>query len=796
MKRKYGKIAGSVAVIVFTALVLTLTVGASLLPIAANAITRQTVNWGWERESYDGTVVYYARECATFGEARARSREIAERVQAEGSVLLENDGALPLEAGERRVTVFGSASVNIAVGGTGSGEGSRENTVELYAALADAGFAVNPDVESFYVRKKKEGYKRGRGTDMNGAYYGKRGARDYGYSVNEPGRALYEPVRASYADYNDAAIVVIGRSGGEGQDLPTSMRGFYEDDDKHYLELTDEEYDLLAEARDGGFGKIVVLLNTLNAFELGFLKDPAYGINAALWIGGTGNYGMTAVAGLLTGEREPSGRLPDTYAADLLCAPAMQNYGDNRFTENGRATTAAYVSYSESIYVGYRYYETRFADVTTGRPNAGEFDYESEVVYPFGYGLGYTAFEWSDFTLTEKEGALTAAVTVTNTGSRAGRDVVQLYANKPYTVYDAENRVEKPFVELVAYAKTPRLGPRESATVTASFSRRALASYDGNNAKTYLLEAGEYYITAAENAHAAALNVLAAADAGEKDSVKIYEVGRTETMDESATGYEITNRFETDNYTSALPDVTYLTRADWTGTFPSVYGDGGDAGKATKALDARTKAAILARGENAHLGCNNDGYDYVYNNGLCTYATEQTIREVYLRTFEFAVTEGGAHGVMTSYNRIGETWAGGHHGLLTEVLRNEWGMEGNALTDYAGTFGYEYMNMNQGLRAGGDVWLYPQDAFPRTETNTDAAVYYMQKAAKHILFAEANSSRINGLRRLDGSVMQCGEPIFKWQIVFAVADVNVVIIAIVSVYLLLKTNKHKQIKPV
>lgn len=960
---KVKTIAKRVGIVLFAMVFTVMTVAMGLVyfwSAASNYVTHFL--FGVEPETVEpGTVTYYAAKFATKAEAYDQSREVAINVQAEGTVLLENNGALPLDVDERRISVFGVASVNIAFGGTGSGEGNRDSLIDLYTALENEGFTVNPTLKMFYEQKYHQGYHRGAGTDMNGAYYGIKGTRNYGYSINEVEREQYtQTVRESYGDYSDAAVIVISRSGGEGQDLPTSMAEFYEANDKHYLELTDEEIDLIEEVKSGDFGKVIVLMNTLNAFECGFLKDE--GIDAALWIGGTGQHGMIAVAKMLTGELSPEGRLPDTYAADLLSAPAMQNYGNNRYVDNGQVTTAAYVAYEEGIYVGYRYYETRALE-------EGEDWHAAQVVYPFGYGLSYTEFVWSDWQMTETTDGFIFSVTVTNTGDRTGKDVVELYLTKPYTGYDRTHGVEKSAVDLVGYAKTNSLAPGESETVIISVSRSCLASYDAYGVKTYLAEAGSYIFSASRNAHDAVFTAE-------------YTLAEDELFNTSVTGYEITNRFETEDYTSRPDDVALLSRADWEGTWPAVYGDGGAAGQATMTMTDEKKDAILS---NDHLGPNNDTMDYVYNrltgevetvsigtpvtssgeglnfsdmfdengkpldyedemwqrlvecmsvddlyylvsagggrspaietinkrqsntsdspmglyvgtlfpcypiqaaswstqtaesigaaiaeealwndirgwyapamdthrtpfggrnyeyysedgvlagqyaaavvkstrtgglyfhikhlalndqdtnrgdrgnfrnadpyNGLCTYAGEQSIREIYLKPFELAVTEGGANGVMTAYNRIGDTWAGGHYGLLTEILRNEWGMRGNVLTDYAGTFGYKYMDMAQGLRAGNTQWLFMGDAFPAGDRSSDAAIYYMQKAAKDILYAEANSSRVNNQRFENGTSVKVRVTMPVWKVILTVVWV------VMTVYLVLLFLRKKKIKP-
>ncbi|MBR0160040.1 MAG: glycoside hydrolase family 3 protein [Oscillospiraceae bacterium] len=890
---------------------------------APNFVSHFLLDWDPEIPDPEA-VTYYSSRFANMEEAAAYSKEIAIQTQAAGTVLLENNGTLPLDPSERRISVFGTASVNPVYGGTGSGEGNREKITDLYTALEEEGFVVNPALRDFYEKMAKQGYRRGKGTDMNGRHYGLKGSRSYGYSINEIEIERYsDELKASFRDYADAAIVVLARSGGEGQDLPTSMLDFHEGDDRHYLEPTEEELALLQEVLDASFQKVIVVLNTLNAFECGFLEEA--GIDAALWIGGTGQHGMTAVAKMLTGELCPEGRLPDTWARDLLSAPAMQNYGDNRYVDEGKITTAAYVAYAEGIYVGYRYYETRALD-------EGEQWYRENVVYPFGYGLSYTSFQWSDLKLAASENGFNISVTVTNTGSMAGRDVVELYLRKPYTDYDRKTGVEKSAADLVGFAKTRVLEPGMSESLTIDVERRLLASYDAYGAQTYLAEAGEYLFMASRDAHTPVLEATVILPLDEK-------------FDRSETGAVISNRFETAEYSSRPEDLSLLSRADWEGTWPSVYGDGGTAGDASMTLTPERKTAILStdcpgasglsgvpvtasgaghtfselfdqngkpldyddplwmetvqcmtreelyylvsagsgrspaiesiqkqqsntsdspmgfrvgtlfpcypiqaatwsteiaseignciaeeallnnihgwyapamdthrtpfggrnyeyysedgilagnyavsvcaaarekglshrikhfalndqdtnRGDRGNFR-NNDPY-----NGLCTYAGEQAIWELYLKPFELAITKGGADGVMTSYNRIGDIWAGGHYGLMTEVLRNEWGLHGNALTDYAGTFGYRYMNMKQGLLAGNSQWLYVGNAFPTADRESDEMVLLMQRAAKEILYSEASSSRVNNQRHADGSSVEVQIRWQRWQYIAVTA---------------------------
>ena len=376
-----------------------------------------------------------------------------------------------------------------------------------------------------------------------------------------------EAVKNSYADYSDAALVVITRIGGEGFDLPR-----YQGDsegavspDSHYLELDQNEIDLLTAVTDGTFKRVVVVFNTPSSFEATFLKDSAYAafadkIDAAVWIGFTGSNGITALGEILNGDVNPSGRLVDTWAADFTKNPSFVNFGTGCLPD----TTDKYdggmyysVDYEEGIYVGYRYYETR------GETD-GEDWYNANVVYPFGYGLSYTTFDWTvgDASASEIElgTTITVPVTVKNTGSVAGKEVVQLYASAPYTL----GGIEKAHKVLVGFAKTKLLQPGESETVTVSFDPYSAASYDYRDANSngfsgYELEAGEYTLYVSRNAHesekAIALNL--AAD---------VQIGTDPTTDS-----EVVNRYtDSENFLDSDWQLdTMLSRADWEGTWPT-----------------------------------------------------------------------------------------------------------------------------------------------------------------------------------------------------------------------------------
>lgn len=446
-------------------------------------------------------------------------------------------------------------------GGSGSGGFDTSNNKNLYESLNDAGFVTNPTLKRFYESSQSGPVRTANSSDLDNSDNQKIA------TAETPQSKYTDAVKNSYADYSDAALVVITRIGGEGFDLPR-----YQGDsegavspDSHYLELDQNEIDLLTAVTDGTFKRVVVVFNTPSSFEATFLKDSAYAafadkIDAAVWIGFTGSNGITALGEILNGDVNPSGRLVDTWAADFTKNPSFVNFGTGCLPD----TTDKYdggmyysVDYEEGIYVGYRYYETR------GETD-GEDWYNANVVYPFGYGLSYTTFDWTvgDASASEIElgTTITVPVTVKNTGSVAGKEVVQLYASAPYTL----GGIEKAHKVLVGFAKTKLLQPGESETVTVSFDPYSAASYDYRDANSngfsgYELEAGEYTLYVSRNAHesekAIALNL--AAD---------VQIGTDPTTDS-----EVVNRYtdSEDFLDSDWQLDTMLSRADWEGTWPT-----------------------------------------------------------------------------------------------------------------------------------------------------------------------------------------------------------------------------------
>lgn len=519
--------------------------------------------FGSQRPIYSDEVtsVYPTQKATNKAEAFANAQEVNLKLAEEGFVLLKNENAaLPMNKGAR-ISVFSKNSVNLSYGGSGSGGFDTSNNKDLYESLNDAGFVTNPTLKRFYESSQSGPVRTANSSDLDN------GDNQKIATAETPQSKYTDAVRNSYADYSDAALVVITRIGGEGFDLPR-----YQGDsegavspDSHYLELDQNEIDLLTAVTDGTFKRVVVVFNTPSSFEATFLKDSAYAafadkIDAAVWIGFTGSNGITALGEILNGDVNPSGRLVDTWAADFTKNPSFVNFGTGCLPD----TTDKYdggmyysVDYEEGIYVGYRYYETR------GETD-GEDWYNANVVYPFGYGLSYTTFDWTvgDASASEIElgTTITVPVTVKNTGSVAGKEVVQLYASAPYTL----GGIEKAHKVLVGFAKTKLLQPGESETVTVSFDPYSAASYDYRDANSngfsgYELEAGEYTLYVSRNAHesekAIALNL--ATD---------VQIGTDPTTDS-----EVVNRYtdSEDFLDSDWQLDAMLSRADWEGTWPT-----------------------------------------------------------------------------------------------------------------------------------------------------------------------------------------------------------------------------------
>ncbi len=908
-KRKYTTLWKTITII---GMIITLLTGilTPVLGMFDNALSVFVGGEFYELVNADETAVYYEPDFDNEEDMIAYGSQICQQTEAEGAVLLTNENnALPLEKGSR-ISCFSTSSVNLVYGGTGSASIDASKAVNLKEALEKSEFEVNETLWNFYLSNAVSEYQRAEA-----------GLLPTVSEVCEAPWSVYsEEVKASVEEYGDAAIVVFSRVGGEQMDLE------YQSSD--YLDLDENEEELLsnicAMKEQGKIKKVIVLLNSSNAMEMEFLKE--YDIDACLWIGGVGESGIYAVAEILAGEVNPSGRLVDTYVYNNFSAPAMWNFTPDTYSgyEEGviPASATQYVVYQEGIYVGYRYYETRYEDFVMGKGNAGDYQYTETVAFPFGYGLSYTEFVYSDMTVNYNEASdqYEVMVTVTNTGSVAGKETVQVYVQSPYTEYDIENGVEKASVVLCGFDKTELLEPGASETVTVFVNRRDIASYDAYGAGTYILDAGDYYFTVALDAHEAVNNVLAA---------KGYTVENTngsmtvdgnpaftwkETIEEmdtttyavSANGTQIVNQLSSADpnlYEGSDNEVVWLSRNDWSGTFPTesikmaltelmisdlqigqydakdyevmempvleaengltlydMIGKAYDDPDWDKLLDQLTFDEMVtmigdafhfrmpvesvqapgARDENGPQGLtvsmlsgdavataftsedimaatynvdlmyeigkvignnclmaevatlygpgNNihrtpysgrnfeyyseDGYlsgkmsayevtgiqdkgvnvmmkHFALNDfetdriGVGVWVNEQAAREIYLKAFQAPFEEADANGVMIAYTRWGTTWSGANKGLMTGIMREEWGNLGWSITDNIIT---DYITGADGVLAGTTAYdaLIPVITSELETYKNDAVIVNaMREACHRNLYALANSSGMN-----------------------------------------------------
>lgn len=522
-------------------------------------------------------------------------------IEGEGAVLLKNEEALPLQGNEKLSCFFmGSTNFNYTASGSGGADSSTYKT--LKEALEDEGFSINQTLWDFYTTgvgaetSRREGKVYGRKETLSGG-------KTLFKAREIPWDRYSDAEKTSFSEYN-TAIFTVSRSSGEGKDISTTESDGH---DGSYLSLTNEELSVLKEItalkKAGKVKKIIVLLNTSSQFQCDFLDNAQFceeqgiDVDACLWVGNVGKSGMGAIGKLLKGEIIPSGRLSDTYLNDNFSSPAMASWMTNDGWFSGTYTNAAslelnesqrkYAVYAEGIYVGYRYYETRYEDYVMGTGEAGDYDYKSDVAYPFGYGLSYTQFSYSDFSVTDNgNDTYTVNVTVTNDGDTyTGKEVVQVYLQKPYI----QGGVEKASVELAGYAKTKPLAPHESEPVSITVEKYSFKSYDSDTAKTYILDEGDYYLTVAKNAHDAVNNILAKKGyTTQNTDGRMDKDGASEFVDvawhNSAydkttyatsiyTGEQITNQFDFADVNlydgSGDNGVTYVSRNDWTGTFPT-----------------------------------------------------------------------------------------------------------------------------------------------------------------------------------------------------------------------------------
>ncbi len=810
----------------------------------------------------------------------ATATELCEDIADEGIVLLDNAGTLPL-AKNSKLNIFGWASTNPCYGGTGSGALSDAYpTVSLLEGLTNAGFELNTELSDFYTAYRAD-------RPQVGMF-----AQDW---------TLPEPEAAQYSDdlinnakaFSDTAMIVITRVGGEGADLPTDVSTVtydaghsYNDFEpgEHYLQLSKTEEDMV-DLVCKNFDNVIVVYNGANAMELGWVKDYSQ-IKSVIWCAGTGQSGFNALGSVLCGDVNPSGRTIDTFVYDLTATPTWNNFGNmlydnmNEFEADsfGTKVTPAFVNYVENIYVGYKFYETAAAE--------GLIDYDKTVVYPFGHGLSYTSFTQTLNSVTESDGTITVDVTVTNTGSVSGKDVVEVYYNPPYT----NGGIEKASANLIGFAKTSEIAAGASENVQVTFKAEDMASYDAHGKGCYVLEKGDYIISINSDSH----NVI-----DSKTYTVASDIVYNESNPRSSDQTVATNEFD-----FAEGNVTYLSRADGFANYaeataaptdysmpaeakatfynnsnydPNDFNNPDDVAPTTGAkngiqladmvgvayddekwdsfLDQLTVAdmdslialggyqsvAVSSVGKVQAIDCdgpasiNNNftqqgsigfpsavmiaatwntdlaysfgesigkmaddmgvsgwyapamnihrsafagrNFEYYSEDGvlsgaiashaimgsqdqgvyafmkhfalndqetnrcgmLCTWASEQAIREIYLKPFEACVKNADCHAVMSSFNYIGNTYAGNCPELLINVLRNEWGFVGMVLTDYYGVYGYQ--DSDHLIRNGGDFCLvnYDTETNHLTDTTSATALVCARQACKNILYTVANS---------------------------------------------------------
>ena len=831
----------------------------------------------------------------------SKANELAKEVQSEAITMLKNDDSnLPLS--NKKVNVFGWGSTNPVYGGTGSGSMSDQyDTVSLLDGMKEAGLETNADLSKLYTD-----YRADRPVVAMWSQ---------DWTLPEvPADQYSDSLISDAKSFSDEAVVVITRVGGEGADLPTNMKAEtityknnskdYDDfqDGEHFLQLSKTERDMI-DLVTKNFDKVTLVYNGANAFQFDFLSNYPQ-IKSVLWCPPAGQTGFSALGDVLVGETNPSGKTSDTFVKDLTKTPVFNNTDgaaaassssvgadgafvyDNvddlaakytGFTGQENTVLPSFVNYVEGIYVGYKFYETA--------ADEGLINYDDTVIYPFGYGLSYTSFEQKMGDVSYKDGKVTFDVTVTNTGDTAGKDVVEVYYNPPYT----DGGIEKASKNLVAFEKTEKLEPGASETVKIEFDDDDMASYDNKGAKAWVLEKGDYTISVQSDSH----HVI--------DSEKI-NVADTITYDSESNTHNDDQTVATNQFDYAAGDVAYLSRANHFANYaeataaptnfsmsdevkaaftnngnydPTQYDDDSDempttgaknglcladlygkdyddadweklldqltfddmdnlianGGYGTPAVSSVGKIQLTDADGPASLNNNFTGvgsigfpastafactwnkdlakqfgemigdmahdmhvagwyapamnihrgafsgrtFEYfsedsllsgvmasneiagakekgVYSfmkhfalndqetnriNMVCTWADEQSIREIYLKPFEMSVKEGGAQAVMSSFNYIGYTYAGASNNLLNTVLRDEWGFKGFVLTDYFG--GYGYQNADQEIRNGNDSMLATTKITNHVTDKSATSVKAMRTAAHNILYTAANS---------------------------------------------------------
>ena len=574
LKKAFLNITAGLCAIVFTGNVIAGEC-AGQINSALGTATSKVVSTLAEGET-EGYARYFESKYNSIAELKAAGEAKVREVEGEGIVLLKNDNnVLPLKEGSD-VALVGVTILDPVYGGTGSGAVDANGAANYYDVMTQAGYnVVDKALLDYYVEKEA---KR---------------------NAHEIGEIKWSKVKKNNGDTignGEDVIFVVGRVGGEGNDVTVTIDDTLDDD---YLKLNENELSILEGLKelkdDGKIRSITMIINSANPMSVGFLNDEAYGVDAALWVGSVGQTGIYAVGDVISGKTNPSGSLPDTWWVDNQLNPVQNNFGSYTYADANNfdlGTNAnkfnQYVVYQEGIYVGYKYTETRYEDVVMGTPNAGDFNYNSVVGYPFGFGLSYTSFSFSDMQVEKTgEGRQTSydvSVKVTNTGAVAGKKTVQVYAQKPYTEYDKQNGIEKAAVELAGYGKTAILQPGESEVLKVNVPEYFLTSYDATGTGVYILDEGHYYLTVADDSHAAANNILAAKGMTTENGMTAagdasLTYGTDYTFDAETyaasygTGSEVKSLFadaDVNRYEgSGDNSVVYYSRSNWAGTVTS-----------------------------------------------------------------------------------------------------------------------------------------------------------------------------------------------------------------------------------
>lgn len=453
--------------------------------------------------------------------ARAAAKVVAQQITDEGLVLLENDDNLLPLTGDKKLNIFGFGAMNYKMGGGGSGASNLSEAVSMYDGLAEAGIAINPELQKFYEDNSDlvDSSSNSIWAQMIGGILGSE-------KESEPQTTEYltDDVLNQAKQYSDTAMIVVTAMSSEASDATVDQ-----------LKISDAERNLI-DTVTANFDNVIVLVNSGYAMDLTFIQEYEQ-IKSVLWVGNPGAYGATSIGNTIAGNVNPSGRLNDTYVYDISSIPAVQNTGSYKYDN---ISGIARLDYEEGIYVGYRYYETLYENDPVG--------YQSTVQYPFGYGLSYSSFD-QEITDSNVDGeTVTLTVKVTNTGSVAGKEVVQVYFKAPYIT----GGIEKSAIELADFDKTDVLDPGDSQTIEISFPVKDMSSWDMNETQAYVLDAGEYEIVLGKDVH----NQFASFTWTNEDKI-VYET-------DEVTGTAYSNLFDYAN-----GDLTYLSRADFAGTFPT-----------------------------------------------------------------------------------------------------------------------------------------------------------------------------------------------------------------------------------